>query len=227
MTIQACSSCCGRYFIPHKKSYWNLDVLQINKDSSYISESGMEWYCYWSFGMWKPIQGKKNLVSFESSSSDYSHIPIYVKESHNEKVGTTIIFTQGKQFYNCEFNEILINDSPVKIYSDTILLSGNVDSLSIRLGFSVWMRCNLTANILYPAIYSQVYYTLDTTSNVYEITLPTYPHLESLDSFSAKDLFSYVSKDFEAHYCCGKWYVKGKNGKRILYKRLKERKKKH
>ena len=227
MTMQAYSSCCGRYFIPHKKSYWNLDVLQINKDSSYISESGMEWYCYRSFGMWKPIQGKKKLVSFESSSSDYSHIPIYVKESHNEKVGTTIIFTQGKQFYNCEFNEILINDSPVKIYSDTILLSGNVDSLSIRLGFSEWMRCNLTANILYPAIYSQVYYTLDTTSNVYEITLPTYPHLESLDSFSAKDLFSYVSKDFEAHYCCGKWYVKGKNGKRILYKRLKERKKKH
>ena len=185
-TIQACSPCFGKYSAVHKKHYWNFDILQINKDSSYVSESGIEWYSYRSFGTWKPILGKKNYVSFKSNSSDFSHIPINVRESHNEKIGTIIIFTQGKQFYNCEFNEVLVNGNPIKIDSDTILLSdcSVVDSLSIRLGFSEWMRCNLTANILHPAIYTKVYYPLDTTSNVYEITLPIYPHFESADTFS-------------------------------------------
>lgn len=224
MTIQACSPCFGKYSAVHKKHRWSWNLLQINNDSSFVSESGIEWFSYRSFGTWSPIPGKKNHVSFKSSSSDYSHIPTYVRELHNEKVGTTIIFTQGKQFFDCEFNEILVNGNPIKIDSDTILLSDYsvVDSLSIRLGYSEWMRRNLTVNILYPAIYTQVYYPLDTTNNVFEITLPTYPHFESL-TFSATHLFSYVSEEFEAYYCCGKWYVFSKNGKWIPYKRYRER----
>lgn len=226
VTAQACSPYYGNYIAIHKKNYCSFNFLRINEDSSYVSESGIEWFSYRSFGTWKPIQGKKNHISFKSSSSDYSHIPIYVSESRNEKLGTTIIFTQGRLFYNCEFNEILVNGNPFKIDADTILLSEGVDSLSIRLGYSEWMRHNLTGNILYPTICTQIYYPLDTTSNVYEITLPAYPHLESIDTFTATALFSYVPDEFEAHYCYGKWYLYGENGKIIPYKRLKERKRK-
>ncbi len=225
LTVQACSPY-GSYMATHKKHYWEYDYMQINEDSTYAVFGGIEWFVRRSSGTWKPIQGKKNHMSFKSSLSDYSHIPIFVRESHNENFGTTIIFTQGKQFYNCEFNELLVNGTPFKIDADTIILSECIDSLSIRLSYSEWMRRNLTASILYPAICTQVYYPLDTTSNVYEITLPEYT-LDSLDTFSAIDLFSYAPSEFEAHYCCGKWYTYDKNGKIFrTYRRIKERKKK-
>ncbi len=220
VTIQACSPRFGTY-MSQMRHHAGRHGLQIREDSSYVANSALEWFSYRSFGTWRPIQGKQNHLSFKSSSSDYSHnIPIYVKESHSEKVGTIIIFTQGKQFYDCEFNEVLVNGSPIKIEQDTIMLSEcSVDSLSIRLGYSEWMRRNLTATILYPAIYTQEYYPLDTTSNVYEITMPIYPHLDKISHPYATDLFSYVSEEFEAYYRCGKWYV----GKlKIPYKRLKE-----
>lgn len=226
VTIQACSPCLGKYMAVHKKNNWSFNFLQINKDSSYVSESGIEWYSYRSFGTWSPIQGKKNYVSFKSSSSDYSQIPICVRESHKEQTEATIIFTQGKQFYNCEFNEILINEKNIPIDKDTIVIDSRVDSLSIILGFSEWMRRNLTVNILYPAIYTQVYYPLDKTNNVYEITLPIYPHFESSNTFSpsATTLFSYLSEEFEAYYHLGKWFVYGKEGEKIPFKRYRVRK---
>ena len=120
LTVQACSPF-GSYMATHKKHYWECDYMQINEDSTYAVFGGIEWFVRRSSGTWKPIQGKKNHMSFKSSLSDYSHIPIFVRESHNENFGTTIIFTQGKQFYNCEFNELLVNGTPFKIDADTIL----------------------------------------------------------------------------------------------------------
>lgn len=223
-----CNSRYGSFGYFKKYGNWGI-FMQINKDSTYTSTSGIEWYWINSFGTWTKNPNKKNSILLKSSSSDYTHIPIYVRDSHQGHTGTVLIFTQGKQFYDCEFNEVLVNGNPIMIDKDTIFLSnGNVDSLSVRLGFSEWVRNNTTAALLYPAIYSQVYYPLDSANNVYEITLPIYPTYDtsSIVGPRASDLFSYVPKETEAIYRNGKWYTIGWNGKIIQYKRLRKRKEK-
>lgn len=200
-------------------------LMQINEDSTFLWNSWSEWYSRNSFGKWISIPNKKNHLFFISSSSDYSHIPIYVRESHKEQTGATIIFSQGKQFYNCEFNEILINGKTIPIDKDTIAINCHVDSLCVRLRYSeegkkrrLW--------VLYDVVCSNIYYNYDVRNNVFEISLPEYPHYSKSGIYhphAASDLFAYIPMEGEAFYKNGKWYV---GEKKIPYKRLKERKKK-
>lgn len=215
LIMLGCNSRYGYFYNHERLAYWGY-LLNIEKDSTFKWTFWTEWNSRKSFGTWTMIPNKKNTILLKSSSSDYTHIPIYVRESHQGHTGTVLIFTQGKQFYDCEFNEVLVNGNPIMIDKDTIFLSnGNVDSLSVRLGFSEWMRNNLTAALLYPAIYSQVYYPSDSANNVYEITLPVYPtySTSSIVGPRASTLFSYVPMETEAIYRNGKWYIIGRSGK--------------
>ena len=212
--------CNSRYgfFYNHERHALSGHLINIEKDSTFKWIFWTEWYSRNSFGTWKMIPNKKNTILLKSSSSDYTHIPIYVKAYHQEQNGTTIIFSQGKQFYNCEFNELLVNDKIIFIDQDTILIPEcHVDSLSLRLRYSDDGK-QQRPWILYNEILSDKYYSLDAQNNVFELSLPVYPHYEDSYAFypRASTLFSYLPMETEAIFCNGTWYMIGRNGKTTL-----------
>ena len=219
--------CSSRYgsFYNHKRLALFGHLISIEKDSTFKWETWTEWYSRNRFGTWTKIPNKKNSILLKSSSSDYTHIPIYVKAFHQEQNGTTIIFSQGMQFYNCEFNEVLVNGKTIPIDKDTIVIPNcHIDSLSIRLRYSDEAK-QQRPWILYNEILSDMYYNANAQNNVFELSLPVYPHYEDSYAFypHSSTLFSYEPVEIQAYYRCGKWYICGKNGP-IPYKRYRARK---
>ena len=217
------------HFLNYKPKTYTGSYLQIGKDGTYRWQYFAHWYARNSFGTWTKNPNKKNSILLKSSSSDYTHIPIYVKASHQEKNGTIIILSQGKQFYNCEFNEVLINGKNIPIDKDTIVTDCHVDSLCVRLGFSEEAKKGRLW-VLYDVICSDVYYNnVGTQDNVFEISLPEYPFCEmkprSWWTHTASDLFQYLPIETEAYYRNGKWYLIDTEGEPIPFKRYRVRRK--
>ena len=223
IVMMGCMSRYGQFYNYKPRTYWGCN-LQIDKDSTFRWRFWTEWYSRHSFGTWTPVPNKKNHLLLKSSSLDYTHIPIFVRESHKEQTGATIIFSQGKQFYNCEFNEVLINGKTIPIDKDTIAINCHVDSLCVRLGYSEEER-ERRPWVLYNIVCTDTYLNHDAQNNVFEISLPEYPSYkdERRRTPTATSLFEYLPMETKAYYCCGKWYV---GEKKIPYKRLKEHKKK-
>lgn len=204
--------------------------LQVNQDSTFIYELHRHWWQWNSFGTWTSVPNKKNHILLKSSLEDYTRIPIDIVESKNEDSRQMLIFTQGVKHYDCDRKEIFINGQAQTIDKDTILLSSNhIDSIMICLGFYDREQI-MFFSPHYDSICSQIYYPLDSANNVFTITIPEFPSITILTNFmrqkrKASMLFLYVPMETEAFYKNGKWYLYGKDGNLIPYKRPKESKK--
>lgn len=195
--------------------------LQLNEDSSFVYQTWQEWYETNSFGKWCPLHGKANAICLTSSISDFSHIPIAVTEKKNDNNDVIVILKQGVRFYDCEYNELIVNGEPIVIDRDTIILSyGQIDSLAVRLGFSEQMRLRMAPTPQYSEVCTEVYYSQTPMSNQFEISLPSYPHYRD-SAPRALALFLYFPMNTEAIYKGGKWHIMTKDGKAVVYKRIK------
>ncbi len=204
----------------------NSSYLQINQDSTFLLETHKHWWQWNSFGIWTLSHDKKNHYLLKSSSEDYTHIPINVHESKKENSRPMLIFTQGAKYYDCERKEIFVNGQILTIDRDTIELSDNhIDSIMICLGFNHREKI-MFFSPHYDSICSQIYYPLDSANNVFSITIPEFPCRNDSDCQKRKvsRLFLYGPIEAEAYYRFGKWYMYGKNGKMIPFRRYKKRK---
>ena len=205
----------------------NSRYFQINQDSTFLFETYRHWWQWNSYGTWTLIPNKKNHILLKSSSDDYTCFPLNVLESKNEDSRPKLIFTQGANHYDCERNEVFVNGQVLTIDRDTIELSCNhIDSIMICLGFSHPEKIMFFSPHYY-SICSQKYYPLDSANNVFIITIPEFPC--RIGSFYchkryASKLFLYVPMETEAYYHLGKWFVYGKEGEKIPFKRYRVRK---
>lgn len=218
--------CASQYGTFTEGKYDSSRYLQINQDRTFLTETYRHWWQWNSYGSWTLIPNKKNHILLKSSLDDYTRIPINVYESKKENSRPMLIFTQGAKHYDCERKEIFVNGQVQTIDRDTIELSDNhIDSIMICLGFKNREKI-MFFSPHYDSICSQIYYPLDSANNVFSITFPEFPCRNDSDCQERKvsRLFLYVPIETEAYYRFGKWYMYGKNGKIIPFKRRKEHK---